>query len=68
MRKGSEDEEWYRARQRQLALEVVEQTLGKWVRQHRAGTLKGATSKPQVTAGQTENSRLRAELTRGTMG
>ena len=31
-------------------LGVVEQTLGNWVREHRAGTLKGAGSKPQVTA------------------
>src|ERR1035438_2183241 len=42
------------------SLGVVEQTLGNWVREHRAGTLKGAGSKPQVTAEQMENSRLRA--------
>src|ERR1019366_7676904 len=30
------------------SLGVVEQTLGNWVREHRAGTLKGAGSKPQV--------------------
>ena len=49
------------------SLGVVEQTLGNWVREHRAGTLKGATSKPQVTAEQMEVSRLRAELARVTM-
>jgi hypothetical protein len=31
---------------------VVEQTLGNWVKAHRAGTLKGCSSKPQVTAEQ----------------
>ena len=46
------------------SLGVVEQTLGNWVREHRAGSLKGATSKPQVTAEQMEVSRLRAELSR----
>jgi transposase len=46
---------------------VVEQTLGRWVREHRAGTLKGASGKPQVTAEQMEVSRLRAELARVTM-
>ena len=49
------------------SLGVVEQTLGNWVKAHRAGTLKGATSRPQVTAEQMENSRLRAELARVTM-
>jgi transposase len=49
------------------SLGVVEQTLGNWVREQRAGTLKGATSKPQVTAEQMEISRLRAELARVTM-
>jgi transposase len=49
------------------SLGVVEQTLGNWVREHRAGTLKGASSKAQVTAEQMENSRLRAELARVTM-
>jgi transposase len=49
------------------SLGVVEQTLGNWVREHRAGTLKGVSSKPQVTAEQMENSRLRAELARVTM-
>src|SRR5271169_6856843 len=49
------------------SLGVVEQTLGNWVREHRAGTLKGASNKPQVTAEQMENSRLRAELARVTM-
>src|ERR1035441_8510699 len=46
------------------SLGVVEQTLGNWVREHRAGTLKGASSKPLVSAEQMENSRLRAELAR----
>jgi transposase-like protein len=41
--------------------------LGNWVREHRAGTLKGASSKPEVTAEQMENSRLRPELARATM-
>ena len=45
----------------------VEQTLGNWVREHRAGTLKGASNKPVVSAEQMENSRLRAELARVTM-
>ena len=48
-------------------LSVVEQTLGNWVKAHRAGTLKGASSKSQVTAEQMEISRLRAELARVTM-
>jgi transposase len=48
-------------------LGVVEQTLGNWVREYRAGTLTGASSKPQVSAEQMENSRLRAELARVTM-
>jgi transposase len=41
--------------------------LGNWVKAHRAGTLKGASGKPLVTAEQMENSRLRAELARVTM-
>ena len=49
------------------SLGVVEQTLGNWVRENRAGSLKGATSKPKVTAEQMEVSRLRAELARVTM-
>ena len=49
------------------SLGVVEQTLGNWVRKHRAGTLKGTSSKPVVSAEQMENSRLRAELARVTM-
>ena len=49
------------------SLGVVEQTVGNWVREHRAGPLKGASGKPQVTAEQMENSRLRAELARVTM-
>jgi transposase len=47
------------------SLGVVEQTLGNWVREHRAGTLTGASSKPQVSAEQMENSRLRSELADG---
>jgi transposase len=46
---------------------VVEQTLGNWVREHRAETLKRASGKPQVTAEQMESSRPRAELARVTM-
>ena len=42
------------------SLSVVEQTLGNWVREHRAGTLKGASNKPRVMAEQMENSRLRS--------
>ena len=49
------------------SLGVVEQTLGNWVRENRAGSLKGATSKPKVTAEQMEVSRLRTELARVTM-
>ena len=49
------------------SLGVSEQTLSNWVKAHRKGTLKGATSKPPVTAEQMENSRLRAELARVTM-
>ena len=48
-------------------LGVVEQTLGNWGREPRAGTLKGAAGKPQVTVEQVEISRLRAELARVTM-
>jgi len=49
------------------SLGVVKQTLGNWVTEHRAGTLKGSSSKPQVSAEQMESSRLRAELARVTM-
>ena len=49
------------------SLGVSEQTLSNWVKAHRKGTLKGATSKPLVTAEQMEVSRLRAELARVTM-
>jgi transposase len=49
------------------SLGVVEQTLGNWIQLHRAGRLKGASGKPQVTAEQMEISRLRAELARVTM-
>jgi transposase len=49
------------------SLGVVEQTLSNWVKEHRAGRLKGASGKPQVSAEQMEISRLRAELARVTM-
>ena len=49
------------------SLGVVEQTLGNWIKLHRAGRLKGASGKHQVTAEQMEISRLRAELARVTM-
>ena len=46
---------------------VVEQTLGNWIKLHRAGQLKGVVGKSAVTAEQMEISRLRAELARVTM-
>jgi transposase len=46
---------------------VIDQTLGNWIKLQRAGRLKGATSKPHVSAEQMESSRLRAELARVTM-
>jgi transposase len=49
------------------SLGVVEQTLFNWVSKHRSGSLRGASSKAEVTAEQMENSRLRAELARVTM-
>ena len=49
------------------SLGVVEQTLDNWIKLHRAGMLKGAIGKEQVTAEQMEISRLRAELARVTM-
>ena len=49
------------------SLGVVEQTLDNWIKLHRAGMLKGAIGKAQVTAEQMEISRLRAELARVTM-
>jgi transposase len=49
------------------SLGVVEQTLGNWIKLHRAGGLKGASGKHQVTAEQMEIGRLRAELARVTM-
>jgi transposase len=49
------------------SLGVVEQTLANWVKAHRAGRLKGAGNKAQVSAEQMEISRLRAELARVTM-
>jgi transposase len=48
-------------------LGVVEQTLGNWIKLPRAGTLKGASGRQQVSAEQMEISRLRAELARVTM-
>jgi len=48
-------------------LGVVEQTLGNWLKAHRAGILQGAGGKAPVTAEQMEISRLRAELARVTM-
>ena len=48
-------------------LGVVEQTLGNWIKAHRAGSLRGAVGKVQVSAEQMEISRLRAELARVTM-
>ena len=48
-------------------LGVVEQTLGNWIKLHRAGQLKGVVGKTAVTAEQMEISRLRAELARVTM-
>ena len=49
------------------SLGVVEQTLGNWIKLHRAGQLKGIVGKGTVTAEQMEISRLRAELARVTM-
>ena len=49
------------------SLGVVEQTLGNWIKLHRAGRLKGSSGKHQVTAEQMEISRLRADLARVTM-
>ena len=48
-------------------LGVVEQTLGNWIKLHRAGRLRGVIGKGAVTAEQMEISRLRAELARVTM-
>ena len=48
-------------------LGVVEQTLGNWLKSHRAGSLQGSPGKAQVTAEQMEISRLRCELARVTM-
>jgi len=48
-------------------LGVVEQTLGNWIKLHRAGRLRGASGRQQVSAEQMEISRLRAELARVTM-
>ena len=49
------------------SLGVAQQTLYNWVKAHRAGRLKGASGKLQVSAEQMEISRLRAELARVTM-
>ncbi len=46
------------------SLGVVEQTLSNWVKAARAGKLKDASGRKQVTAEQMEISRLRAELAR----
>jgi transposase-like protein len=43
---------------------VVEQTIGNWIKLHRAGALKGLAGKNAVTAEQTEIRRLRAGLAR----
>ena len=48
-------------------LGVVEQTLGNWLKAHRAGSLRGSPGKARVTAEQMEIGRLRAELARVTM-
>lgn len=49
------------------SLGVVEQTLSNWVRAHRAGKLRGAGNRAELTAEQMEIRRLRAELARVTM-
>jgi transposase-like protein len=43
---------------------LAKQTLGNWIKLHRAGTLKGSGSKQQVSAERIELGRLRAELAR----
>ena len=43
---------------------LIDQTLFNWVKAHRQGKLKGADSKPPVSAGQMEMGRLRAKLAR----
>jgi transposase len=48
-------------------LGVVEQTLGNWIKAHRAGSLQGSPGRAQVTSEQMEISRLRCELARVTM-
>ena len=48
-------------------LGVVDQTLFNWVKAHRQGKLKGADSKPKVSAEQMEICRLRADLARVNM-
>ncbi len=48
-------------------LGAVEQSLGNWIKLHRAGRLQGASDRREVTAEQMEISRLRAELARVTM-
>jgi len=49
------------------SLGVVEQTLSNWVKAHRAGKLRGAGGRRELTAEQMEIRRLRAELARVTM-
>jgi transposase len=46
---------------------VVEQTLGNWIKLHRAGSLKDISGKSGVAAEQMEICRLRAELAQVTM-
>ena len=41
---------------------LIDQTLFNWVKAHRQGKLKGADSKPPVSAGQMEMGRLRARV------
>ncbi len=54
-------------RQLHAAWEWWSETLFNWVSKHRSGSLRGASSKAEVTAEQMENIRLRAELARVTM-
>ena len=49
------------------SLRIVEQTLSNWVKAHRAGKLRGAGNRTELTAEQMEIRRLRAELARVTM-
>jgi transposase len=49
------------------SLGVIEQTLSKWVKAHRARRLRGSARGAELTAEQIEIRRLRAELARVTM-